>query len=165
MGISVRDAFARKKFRWGRQRGMTVVSYPCVVRAIVVKKSVCAHWMAGASVGGMPSANSASIDVFCDMSAACMSSSDLPVMVNRAPGMTGLGMYRAGWSPLLIACKRTSLCAWVMGGKTNTPCRAGSAGVVAVGRSSIDEDRRRLRDGDGEHIEGEGERRRLVGSR
>jgi len=41
------------------------------------------------------------------------------------------------------------------GGKTNTPCRAGSAGVVAVGRSSGDEDRRRLRDGDGERIEGD----------
>ena len=104
MGISVREAFARKKLRWGRQRGLTVVSYPCVVREMVVKKSVCAHWMAGARVDGMPRANSASIDVFWVTSADCISSIDSPVMVKRAPGMTGLGIYRAGWSPLLMAC-------------------------------------------------------------
>ena len=104
MGISVRDAFARKKFRWGRQRGMTVVSYPCVVRAMVVKKSVCAHWMAGARVDGMPRANSALIDVLWVTSAVCISSIDLPVMVKRAPVTTGLGIYSAGWSPFLMAC-------------------------------------------------------------
>ena len=64
MGISVREAFARKMLRWGRQRGMTVVSYPCLVRAMVVKTSVSAHGMAGARVDGMPRANNASIDVF-----------------------------------------------------------------------------------------------------
>jgi hypothetical protein len=81
-----------------------VVSYPCVVRAMVVKKFVCVHWMAGTSVGGMSKANSASIDVFCVMSANCISSIDLPVMVKRAPVTTGLGIYSAGWSPFLMAC-------------------------------------------------------------
>ena len=89
------------------------------------------------------------------MSAACISSIDLPVMVKQAPGMTELGMYRAGWFPLLIACWRTSLCAWVMEGKMDTPCRAGSAGDVAVGRSRGDEARRRLIDCDGEFVEKE----------
>ena len=50
-----------------------------------------------------------------------------------------------------------------MARKTKTPCLAGCAGVVAVGRSRGEADRRRLSGGSGERVVGEGERRGLVG--
>ena len=50
-----------------------------------------------------------------------------------------------------------------MAGKMKTPYLAGCAGVVAVGRSSGEEDRRRLSGGSGERVVEDGDRRRLAG--
>ena len=100
---------------------MTVVSYPIPVKAKVKKKSVCAHWMAGAKLVGMPSVNRASIEEFSLISAFCSLSKDLPVIVNCPPGKIGLGKCRATWSPVHIARCRSRRCDCEIVGKINAP--------------------------------------------
>lgn len=109
---------------------MSEVSYPRAVWARVKKKSVCAHCMAGARLVGMPSANRASIEVFSLISAFRSLSKDLPVIVNLAPGIIGLGNWRATWSPVQIARWSSRRWSSEVVGKMKAPWGAGCAGAT-----------------------------------
>ena len=62
-GIRVSVALALNRLNRWRLRFMIEESYPLVVRARVVKKSVYAHWIVVYVASGIPRASSASMDV------------------------------------------------------------------------------------------------------